>query len=70
MLKDVLVFSVYSFTPSTQIYMRARVPVIVEVACTVTGELTLEPLRGEQTLMPGAEGAEQVPETVKVNDLD
>ena len=44
-------------------------PLTVAAAFICTGELTLEPLTGEQTLTPAAEGAEQVPETVKVNDL-
>ena len=51
--------------------MRAKVPVILAAARTLTGELTLEPLTGEQTLTPAAEGAAQVlvEETDKVNDL-
>lgn len=52
--------------------MRARVPVILAAARTLTGELTVEPLTGEQILTPAVEGAVQVvvvEETDKVNDL-
>jgi len=52
--------------------MRARVPVILAAARTLTGELTVEPLTGEQTLTPAVDGAVQVvvvEETDKVNDL-
>ena len=47
-------------------------PLTVAAAFICTGELTLEPLTGEQTLTPAVEGAVQVllAETVKVNALD
>jgi hypothetical protein len=56
-VNDLLVVSVNFLTPSTQTSMRANVPVIVEAACTVTGELTVEPLTGEQTFTPAELGA-------------
>ena len=60
-LRVVLVVSVYLLTPSTHISIRARVPVMVACACTCTGEVTLEPLAGLQTLTPGELGALHVP---------
>ena len=59
--KVVLVVSVNFFTPSTQTSMRASVPAMVAFACTVTGEVTVEPFAGAQTLTPGEVGALQLP---------
>ena len=56
-LSAVLVVSVYFFTPSTHSSTRASVPVMAEAACTFTGELTVDPLDGEQMFTPGEDGA-------------
>src|SRR5882757_111621 len=57
----VLVVSVNFFTPSTHTSMRASVPAMVAFACIVTGEVTVAPLAGAQTLTPGEVGALQLP---------
>ena len=46
-------------------------PLMVAAAFICTGELTVEPFKGEQTLMPAVEGTAHVfvEETVKVNDF-
>ena len=47
-LSCVLEFAVYLFTLSTHSSVRAIVPLTVEAACTVTGDLTVEPFVGSQ----------------------
>jgi hypothetical protein len=49
--------AVYFFTPSTHSSIRAIVPLTVEAALTVTGELTVEPLVGAQMCTPFEDGA-------------
>jgi hypothetical protein len=52
-----LLVSVYFFPPSTHSSMRASVPVIVAVAFTSTGVLTVDPFDGLHTCTPGDVGA-------------
>ena len=54
--RDLLVVSVYFFTPSTHTSIRASVPVMVDVAVTVTGEWTVEPFTGEYAFTAGEDG--------------
>jgi hypothetical protein len=50
---------VYSFTPSTQISMRANEPSGVAEACTAMGRPTVAPSVGAHTMIPGDAGAGQ-----------
>ena len=64
---DVEVVSVYSFAESTQISMRASVPVMFEVACTSADfEEMEEPSVGAQMFTSGEVGALHSEGTVKL----
>ena len=70
-LSVLLEVAVYFFTPSTQSSIREIVPLTVEADRTDTGELTVEPLAGEQMWTPAELGAEQDDAlTLSVNVLD
>jgi hypothetical protein len=66
-VKLVLAVSVNFFTPSTHTSMRARLPVIVDAACTVTGEVVVPLFAGWHTCTPGEVGAEHLPAVPTVN---
>lgn len=64
---EVELVSVYCFTVSTQISIRARVPVMLALACASTdGEEMEEPVAGAQICTPGDVGAVQLEGTAKV----
>jgi hypothetical protein len=66
-----LLVSLYFFTPSIQTSIRLNVPVTLEAALMATGDDTLAPLAGEQTVTPGEVGALQpTPPLVTVIDTD